>query len=534
MLFRRAIRFFTSSIRRKLCVGLTAISVIVLMLAASGAYGLISYGNVVKDLEFSIEAAPRKSELISAIDLLFQPLLIPPPPKGSSDAKEFALFQQREFKAALVQARVRAKDFQDKLQMMPPTPEIRGTRPIIIQFMSSMYQRLDALERHSEKLTDYTYPGREALVLLRESAALHSKVREIPDPSVSLAPRLDEAHKIYKATIRLVAFSSAMTVLLFILTTFWGYRWIFVPIQILRNGVRRILGGDHNHRIHLKTDDEMARLAEGFNNVVEKFNDTNERLDEKVREKTKELIRSERLASLGFFSAGIAHEINNPLAAIMMAAESLEYRMALCLEHFPEEDQPIVKSYLKMIQNEADRCKGITGKLLDFARGQNGKRELTDITLVVKDVLSMVSHLSKFQDRKIEFTGSDSIYAQVNGPEIKQVVLNLVANALESCDEGGLLKVAVHDRPENVEIIFIDNGIGMNADTIDRLFDPFFTQRRTGDGTGMGLSISQRIVRDHDGCIEVTSEGIGKGSIFRICLPKKMAQSLDLDIDSAA
>jgi signal transduction histidine kinase len=107
----------------------------------------------------------------------------------------------------------------------------------------------------------------------------------------------------------------------------------------------------------------------------------------------------------------------------------------------------------------------------------------------------------------------------VNGPEIKQVVLNLVANALESTDEDGRLEISIRERPDHVELTFCDNGYGMTDETIAHLFEPFYTTKEVGKGTGLGLSISQRIVRDHDGVLEADSAGPGEGSTFRLRLP---------------
>jgi signal transduction histidine kinase len=172
-----------------------------------------------------------------------------------------------------------------------------------------------------------------------------------------------------------------------------------------------------------------------------------------------------------------------------------------------------------MIQTESQRCRQITEKLLDFARGREGERNLYDITAIVREVVAMTRHLGKFRDRTIEVNRESPCYAWVNGPEIKQVVLNLVANALESTDGGGRLQVQIDERPDQVELTFTDNGSGMTPEVIEHLFEPFFTTKEVGKGTGLGLSISQRIVRDHDGSLEAESDGPGRGSTFRLRLP---------------
>jgi C4-dicarboxylate-specific signal transduction histidine kinase len=262
--------------------------------------------------------------------------------------------------------------------------------------------------------------------------------------------------------------------------------------------------------------------------MTERFQANTRDLDRKVRERSKQLVRSERLAGIGFLAAGVAHEINNPLQAMGMAGESLQSRMVELLADAPEADQSIVHSYLSLIQSEADRCQQITRKLLDFARGQQVTRMRYDLTQIIREVLSMVQHMSKFQNRKIEFPQERPCYVEVNGPEIKQVVLNLVANALESMDEKGSLRISLSEEMDQVVLVFEDNGCGMSRDIIENLFEPFFTQRRDGKGTGLGMSISQRIIGDHGGTIEAQSDGPGKGSPFLVHLPRRAAEELPI------
>jgi two-component system NtrC family sensor kinase len=132
----------------------------------------------------------------------------------------------------------------------------------------------------------------------------------------------------------------------------------------------------------------------------------------------------------------------------------------------------------------------------------------------------MVQYLSRYREKKIDFSCSGRCYAEVNGPEIKQVILNLVANGLDAVDRGGTLKIILQDRTDHLVIEFIDDGCGMTPETIDHLFEPFFTRKQTGQGTGLGLSISHRIINQHGGTISATSSGPGLGSTFAVRLPR--------------
>jgi signal transduction histidine kinase len=179
----------------------------------------------------------------------------------------------------------------------------------------------------------------------------------------------------------------------------------------------------------------------------------------------------------------------------------------------------VVHRYLGMIQTEAFRCKGITEKLLDFSRLGEVKRQNTDLHELVQGVIGMVRHLGKYQNRHIEFDPSEPVIALVNAQEIKQVVLNLVTNALDSVDDGGKLTIQLSRQADFAEMIFTDTGCGMTHEVLEHLFEPFFTRKRGGQGTGLGLSIVYRIVSEHGGQIEATSAGPGRGSQFHVTLP---------------
>jgi two-component system, NtrC family, sensor kinase len=174
---------------------------------------------------------------------------------------------------------------------------------------------------------------------------------------------------------------------------------------------------------------------------------------------------------------------------------------------------------LRMIQNEAFRCKGITERLLDFARIGDVKRQSTDLRELVQGVIDMVGHLGRYQDKQLEFAPGPAVFAPVNPQEIKQVVLNLLTNALDSLSPGGNVQVKVRRSGETAELVFRDNGCGMTDEVREHLFEPFFTRRRTGQGIGLGLSITYRIVADHNGRIEAHSDGPERGSEFRVYVP---------------
>jgi signal transduction histidine kinase len=266
----------------------------------------------------------------------------------------------------------------------------------------------------------------------------------------------------------------------------------------------------------------MAELADAMNDMTARFEAIRDDLDCQVRERTKQVVRSEQLASVGFLAAGVAHEINNPLASIALCGESLESRLHELLagdSRVAEEDRQVIKSYVRMIQDEAFRCKGITERLLDFSRMGDVTRQSTDLRELVQGVIDMVAHLGRYQDKQLALAPGESVVAPVNSQELKQVVLNLITNGLDSLAPGGLLAIELARTADHAQLVFVDNGCGMTDEVLKHLFEPFFTRRRSGQGTGLGLSITYRIVADHGGQIDVQSDGPGRGSRFRVSIP---------------
>ncbi|MCR4413983.1 MAG: HAMP domain-containing histidine kinase, partial [Thermoguttaceae bacterium] len=186
-----------------------------------------------------------------------------------------------------------------------------------------------------------------------------------------------------------------------------------------------------------------------------------------------------------------------------------------------------VVDYLRMIQSEAFRCKGITEKLLDFSRIGPPRRQNADLVALVEDVVEMLGHLGKYQRRHLRLEAQGPVIVPVNPQEIKQVALNLLTNALDSVEDGGLVRVVVSRRDGAAELAVIDNGCGMTPDVLEHVFEPFFTRRREGQGTGLGLSISYRIVSDHGGAITAESAGPGQGATFRVRLPMAEAKEVE-------
>ncbi len=343
--------------------------------------------------------------------------------------------------------------------------------------------------------------------------------------------RINASRKNYQYTFY-IAFPASIVGLLLVCGLLGSfYSWVFHPIRDLQAGVVRVAKGDLAHRIEVHSGDEMEELGAAFNDMMQRLQDLYSDLARQVNERSRQLIRSERLASVGFLAAGVAHEINNPLASIALCSEALESRLNGLLRHlrvsgrFDEEYELFVK-YLKMIQEESFRCKNITERLLAFSRPGERRREKADLSELVQLVLDMTQLLPNHRGKEIKFEMSaerlaagTAITAWVNSEEIKSVVLNLVVNALDSMDEGGQLTIRLGQRGDMAELQFTDTGCGMTQEVLDNIFEPFYTRSRTGKGTGLGLTISHRIITQHGGEIEASSPGPNLGSTFIVRLP---------------
>jgi two-component system NtrC family sensor kinase len=242
-----------------------------------------------------------------------------------------------------------------------------------------------------------------------------------------------------------------------------------------------------------------------------------------------QLIRTDKLASLGTLVAGIAHEINNPLGIIAGYSEALLDRAAApALSAMTEfEDFP---DYLKTIHSEIFRCKGILKSLLEFARPSGGTFREIDINELIKEVLLLLQHRTARLKHTLELDlDRDVPKIRADAGSLRQLLMNLLLNAIYFTPEGGRIFIkteqddSVEEKrfpgcPRRVRFSVTDTGSGIPNDLIDRIFDPFFTTKPVGEGTGLGLTISYKIVEEHSGFIDVKSEP-GKGASFIITLP---------------
>jgi GAF domain-containing protein/nitrogen-specific signal transduction histidine kinase len=239
----------------------------------------------------------------------------------------------------------------------------------------------------------------------------------------------------------------------------------------------------------------------------------------RAKQLERQMLLTERLTTAGRLAAGVAHELNNPLATIAGCAESLQSRLKEAgLAARPElADFP---HYLGLIEEEAFRCKEITGSLLQFVREPGSRRSTTDVNALVLKTIELLSHQSRFADSDIVTDLDPALPAVVvNEGQLRQVFLGIAANALEAMEGRGRLTIRSRRGRDEIHIEFEDEGPGIPEDIAGRVFDPFFTTKPPGQGTGLGLAIAQGIVADHGGRIELRAPAAG-GTMFRVVLPE--------------
>jgi signal transduction histidine kinase len=306
-------------------------------------------------------------------------------------------------------------------------------------------------------------------------------------------------------------------ILIFIVTR----KWITIPISQLMDGIKHMAKGELSTRINLKRGDELSQLAQAFNQMAVNLKEAQERIikeGEAKLEMERSLRQSEKLATVGQLASGLAHEIGTPLNIIGGRAELIKKRL---------EDKEGAQKNLDIIVQQTERITKIIQQLLGFVRKKKPEQKTLRISTLLETTLAFLDHQIQKQEVVVREISDDLLPVMGDPDQLQQVFLNLILNAIQSMPEGGILRLSVSSKwiskeglksgeREYVVVSVIDTGIGMEKEVVQNIFNPFFTTKDTG--TGLGLMVSQGIVQDHEGWIDVESE-LGKGSIFRVYLP---------------
>jgi len=318
------------------------------------------------------------------------------------------------------------------------------------------------------------------------------------------------------------------------------HRLIYVPLRDLESGAKRVAEGNLDQAIPVRGDDELGQLASSFNSMTaalkesgRELHEWNRTLEQKVAERTRELrqaeaetVRGEKLASVGLLAAGVAHELNNPLTGILTFSSLIRKKLP---DGSPDAED------LDLVIKETKRSAAIIRRLLDFAREKAPEKKFTDLNRLIEDTARIVESPAQLHDIRIDLDLDRTlppIWLDAN--MIEQVVMNMLVNARQAIEQEGRITVRTRRAPQPMspepgatpvpmaEISIIDTGCGIAESDMKHIFDPFFSSKEVGEGTGLGLSVSHGIVRAHGGLIEVQSR-VGEGSTFRVYLPLEAA-----------
>lgn len=304
------------------------------------------------------------------------------------------------------------------------------------------------------------------------------------------------------------------------------HRRIMRPLRELERGVEQVRSGDLAHRLTPAGDRELADLAGRFNDMTAELEALYRDLDQKVRTQSRQLARSERLASVGHLAAGVAHEINNPLGIIVAEVELAQRRLTQHMHDSGAAQAAADASELAMLDEileQAMRCKRMTQRLLSLASVEAGVRRRVSARQLAVDAAELARSLPQARDKRVILTRPEAaVELSTDSALVGQVLLNLLTNALEATPAGtGRVQFSVRAEPGRVCFEVKDNGRGLDEAELTKVFEPFYTSKRgaAAGGSGLGLSISHAIVESLGGMLTAASQGPGCGSTFTLLLP---------------
>lgn len=382
--------------------------------------------------------------------------------------------------------------------------EIGSSREKLQRYRKALEDIMEYQRSHQGKIA----PGDPENPFETHKLEIRNLGREITE-SVEHMVTLEQvgiSHIIWRSRIYLLLGTITAFILCLIVAVFLVYN-VNRPLRYIARAIVKITKGDYTRIPPLGTGDEFGDLVNSLNHMI---NELNKRSDQ--------LVQSEKMASLGTLTSGVAHELNNPLNNISTSLQIL-------LEEIEEGDMEYKKTLLVESEKQVDKARDIVKSLLEFSRESMFRTEHAHIkTLVEKTIVLLKSEIPGNVDLNIDIP--EDLTAIIDIHRIQQVLINLILNAIQAVENGGRLTVrAFPSENDEICVQVEDTGKGIPDENLHKIFDPFFTTKDVGEGSGLGLSVSHGIIEKHGGRIEVSSE-VGKGTTFGIYLPVDRKESV--------
>lgn len=362
----------------------------------------------------------------------------------------------------------------------------------------------------------------EKIFSLKMSSPVIAGLRELNDEITSLRKNGEEILTLSKdldksareKAERAISLSQTTALVLFPLFLIFGLAALFIisrsivkRLKILAAAIEKTGKGDFSSLLVPGKQDEVGVLIKTFNTMEAGLIAR----DEELNRKNEELLQSRKLVSIGTLASGVAHELNNPLNNIYLAAQILSKEIG------HETCPPLVRETVGDISSQTLRVKRIVSDLLEFAREKAPERKRVNIIDIIRGVIEQMKASGEIDGMKYDLVSEDIVELSADMHLMEQLFINLFTNARDAMEANGLLKIEVQPLHNDVRIVVSDTGKGIPMSDIPRIFDPFFTTKDRG--TGLGLAIVYSIIKKHNGKIKVKSED-GKATTFTITLPK--------------
>ena len=350
----------------------------------------------------------------------------------------------------------------------------------------------------------------------------------LPGRAIEIRESLEAERAYVRQTIASgIVTTGALVVVCAAVASTIGALFVGGPVRRLVDQARRVGHGDLSSRIAVRQRDEIGQLAREMNIMCDRLVEARARLEAETRARIvalEQLRHADRLTTVGKLAAGLAHEIGTPLNVITGHAQ-------LVADEHPADGSAHENAVI--IAQQAQRVASIIRQLLDFARLRSPQPARHDLVVLVRETAALLASLAQKSGVTLAIDAEEEVWGRVDRAQLQQVLTNLMVNGIHAMPDGGQLTLRVGQRrvqpptdhggplEEYLCLEVADEGVGVDPDHLARVFEPFFTTKDVGEGTGLGLSVSYGIVREHGGWIGVDSAQ-GKGSCFSIFLPPEV------------